>query len=57
MTLPQGIETMDYAGDIILIGVNMNQERYSEIMQGLPEADRLKVIGWRTVSKGGVTNG
>jgi len=57
MTLPQGIETMNYdADDIILIGVNMTQELYQEIMQGLPEADRLKVIGWRNI-KGGVTNG
>lgn len=56
MTLPQGIETMDYAGDIILIGVNMTQERYNEIMQELPEGDRLNIIGWRNISKGGVTN-
>lgn len=57
MTLPTGIETMNYAGDIILIGVNMTQERYNEIMQGLSESDRLKVIGWRTISKGGAGNG
>lgn len=57
MNLPQGIETMIYAGDIIIIGVNMTQERFNEIMQGLPETDRQKVIGWRSVGKGGVTNG
>lgn len=57
MNLPNGIELMNYAGDIILIGVNMNQEQYNEIMQGLPETDRLDIIGWRNISKGGVSNG
>lgn len=57
MNLPIGIEAMNYAGDIILIGVDMTQERFNEIMQGLPEADRLKVIGWRNIIKEGVTNG
>jgi len=52
MTLPPGTTTLNYGGDIILIGVNMDTERFNGIMATLPEADHSTVIGWRQVSGG-----
>jgi len=47
VTVPTGIELRDFGGDLVMVGKNLDEPRYREILFGLPEEVRTRCIGWR----------
>jgi hypothetical protein len=47
--LPENVELRNFAGDLVVVGVNLDAERFNEIKAGLPSEMQDQLIGWKRV--------
>lgn len=47
--LPEDCELKNYDGELVLVGIDLNADRFKEIKAGLPSELQENLIGWRRV--------
>lgn len=50
-SLPADYRILDYDGDLLLTGKNLDLTRFNKIKAGLPCEIQQRLIGWRLVSR------
>lgn len=43
------VKPKKYGTDILIVGERMDAEQFETVKAALPEADQMRVIGWRRV--------
>jgi hypothetical protein len=51
INLPDDCRMLDYGGDLLMIGVNLTQDRFKEINVTLPANIQTLLLGWKRVAK------
>jgi hypothetical protein len=51
ITLPPSCRMLQFAEDLLLVGVNLTQERYNEIKSTFPADIQAALIGWKLVAQ------